>query len=115
MRTAYRGDDTESEQHALALLNEFQIHPAVGEALVPLAKDASALLADLAHAKRLLLQIAGRLNGDRSMADLDRTLIRIPGTSGTNTYPARTACVEVFEPSRVYTVARIEEWLSWAR
>lgn len=49
------------------------------------------------------------------MSDLDRALVRIPGTTGTNTYPARTACVEMFEPSRCYDAATIADWMSWAQ
>ena len=72
-------------------------------------------ITDVTHARRLLVQLANRLGGDRSMSDLDRALVRVVGSRTTSVYPGRDVAVDVFEPTRQYAVARIEEWLSWAR
>jgi len=73
----------------------------------------STSLNDAAHARRLLLQIAGRLGGDRSLVDLDAATVRIAGTRNSAVYPSRTVAVEAWAPDRAYPVSRIEEWLSW--
>src|SRR5690349_5402683 len=70
-------------------------------------------LTDAAQARRLLLQIAGRLGGDRSMVHLDAATVRILGTRNSSVYPSRTVAVEMWAPDRTYSASRIEEWLSW--
>jgi hypothetical protein len=70
-------------------------------------------LSDASHARRLLLRIAGRLGGDRSMVDLDAATVRIVGTRNSSVYPSRTVNVETWAPDRTYPALRIEEWLSW--
>src|SRR5439155_26360460 len=86
---------------------------AEGDAFVDVWK-LSTPLTDAAHARRLLLQIAGRLDGDRSMVALDNASIRVVGTQNTSVYPTRNVPVETWAPDRIYPVSRIEEWMSWS-
>jgi hypothetical protein len=72
-------------------------------------------LADMAKARRLLMQLAGILDGDRGIADLDRALIRMPGTRNVSVYPAHDVRVEMWEPEHAYTVEQIESGLSASR
>jgi hypothetical protein len=109
--------DPASEAHARLRISDAGLVPSFvineGDALVGLWK-LTAPLADLALARRLLVQLASRVGGDRSMADFASALVRLPGSRNTNVFPARDVVIETWAPERVYELGRVEEMLSWS-
>ncbi len=62
---------------------------------------------------RLLLHRLGlRVDGDPDLADPATALVGIPGSTSTATLPRTLVTVDLWEPSRVYSVKVIERWLA---